>query len=260
MRTSFRHSFSATLALALAAAQIGLAQEVTKLNPVTQPNYTGVRVATAQGYADAKGHSYSVEDLALSQRIIVFVSESNFGRRVRVELAKFDDFLEPLRTCQTTPTKDCVIRTRTDGDLFIRVKSIDQAHAEYIVVVWAGAQSKAELPSLFTPSRGAVADKTGFPATSVPPTNPSDGAEQMTAKFFAYDASRQVLVVKDAVGTTFEFVLPSEAKLAVSGKDVRVAEYLKAHFNNLPYASDQQLRIGWKPSTSGKGRVIVAVR
>jgi hypothetical protein len=82
----------------------------------------------------------------------------------------------------------------------------------------------------------------------------------MTARFFAYDTGRKMLVVKDAVGTTFEFVLPNEATLAVAGKTVRAGEYLQAHFNNLPYASDQQLRIAWKPSANGKGRVVVSVR
>jgi hypothetical protein len=264
MRTTFRRSLFATfvfhLALALVARQIVLAQDVAKLQPIPNPKYPGIRIANAQGYTGPKGNSFSVPNLALSQPIIVYVSESNFGHRVRVDLAKFDDFLEPLRSCQTTPTKACVVRTRTDGDLFIRVKSLDQEQAEYFVVVWAGAESKVELPSLFTPSRGDVANKPNPQATAVSSTSDSDAPEQMTAKFFAYDAGRKMLVVKDAVGTTFEFALPSEARLAASGKVVRADEYLKAHFNNLPYASDQQLRIAWKPSASRNGRVVVEIR
>jgi hypothetical protein len=257
----YRFSTLSTLfGFALVAGQIALAQNVAKIEPVAHPKYPSIRIATAQGYTGPNGNSFSIANLALSQPIIIFVSESMFGHRVRVDLAKFDDFLEPLRTCQTTPTKACLVQTRTDGDLFIRVKSLDQAEAEYFVAVWEGAESKKELPSLFTPSRGATALNPASSATSVAPPNGAEVAEQMTAKFFAYNAGRKMLVVKDAVGTTFEFLLPSEAKLDASGKVVRADEYLKAHFDNLPYASDQQLQIVWKPSPSGKGRVVIDIR
>jgi hypothetical protein len=250
------------VALVLVAAQSVLAQgEAVKLQPVPDAKYPGVRVATAQGYTDKKGQAFSVTGLAVSQPILLYVSESTFGRRVRVDLAKFDDFLAPLRTCQTTPTGPCLIRTRTDEDLFVRVRSLDQEPIQYLVALWTGAESKVALPSLFTPGRAAAARPDSSAASVLPaaPKEPTAG-EQMTAKFFAFDTGRKMLVVKDAVGTSFEFALPIDASLTVSGTVVRAGEYLGTHFNNLPYASDQQLRIAWKPSANGKGRVVVAIR
>ncbi len=264
MRPCSRYSYfvaaSIHVAFALLGPQVSLAQEAATLKPVPHPKFPGVRVAVAQGSTDSKGQNFSVAGLAVSQPVIVYVSESTSARRVRVELADFDDFIVPLHTCQTTPAKACVFPTRTTGDLFVRVKSLDQEQAEYVVVVWAGEESKAALPSLFRPNRDAATARPDSPATSALPTRETGAAEQMTARFFAYDAGRKMLVVRDAVGATFEFVLPDEASLAVPGKVARVDEYLKAHFNNLPYAADQQLQIAWKPSASSKGRVVVAVR
>ena len=82
----------------------------------------------------------------------------------------------------------------------------------------------------------------------------------MTGKFFAFDVSRKTLIVRDAVGVRYEFIVRDDATLGVSGGLSRVDEYLRSHFNNLPYGVDQSLRISWKPSLDGKSRVAVSIR
>ena len=109
MRPCSRYSYfvaaSIHVAFALLGSQVSLAQEAATLKPVPHPKFPGVRVAVAQGSTDSKGQNFSVAGLAVSQPVIVYVSESTFARRVRVELADFDDFIVPLHTCQTTPPR-----------------------------------------------------------------------------------------------------------------------------------------------------------
>lgn len=250
------------LALAVAAPVPAAGQDPVKLQPVADSHYRGVRIATADGSANKQGQRFVVENLLVSQPIVIYVSELGFGQRVRIDLAKFGEFLEPLRTCETRPQEPCVIPTRTDGDVFVRVRAVGDKPADYALAVWVGEGWDEPLPSLFRPNL-ATTRATASPA---PTTRPAAGqtdvaaGERMTARFFAYDAVRRVLVVQDAVGTRFEFTVPDTATLTVSDRTVSAGEYLRTHFNNLPYASDQQLQITWKASSDKKGRVIVSLR
>jgi hypothetical protein len=255
-RCLMRHAIAIVLALATTnVATSAAAQERTTVALESNPTFPNARVALVSATTDAKGRDYHLGDLSVTQPVIVFVGEPEHNGRLRVELSKYSP-TTPERTCDTDAETPCTIQTRTDGSFTIRVKSRSEQEAPFELFVWVG-EPVGSLPSLFQPpANESVRSSAPRIASPVPPPG---GAEQVTGKYFAYDANTRALLLDDAVGTRLRFVLDDASVLIVGGERLRAIEYLSSHFNNLPYASAQRLRIAWKPSADAQSRVVVTI-
>jgi hypothetical protein len=78
-----------------------------------------------------------------------------------------------------------------------------------------------------------------------------------TGKFQSFNKVGRTLIVKDAIGTAFEFGVRDDTE--VTGSQ-RMDDYLDAHAGLTPWSSLQSLTISWKPSADGKKRIATSIR
>ena len=129
------------------------------------------------------------------------------------------------------------------------------------MVGWVAAPGQAAaaslLPTLTIP-----------PPRSTPASTPTSGQNlstasaeaQMSGRFESFNQVTRVLVVRDLVGVTFEFVLRDDTMLTTIAGARRFDEQLESNFNNHPWSQGQTLSIVWKPSADGTRRIAVSIR
>jgi hypothetical protein len=96
----------------------------------------GGKIAAFEGVTSDAQHRFVVQDLKITQPVLVMLTARNEGDDLQLQLAKYS-FDRPERTGSTKAERSQIFRIRTEGDLKIAVSG-PQAGMPYQLLVWTG--------------------------------------------------------------------------------------------------------------------------
>lgn len=142
------------------AADPPRAADVYPVELVADPAIRNGKVAAVEGTAGPSGQKLAIADLSVLQPVEVTL----FARDdddLRLDLSKF--ILDaPAKSLSTKGSGFATARFRTQGDLQLTVKS-PQGPRPYRLLVWAGNEVPAPVPSLFAAASGGETGSGGPP-------------------------------------------------------------------------------------------------
>lgn len=112
------------------------------------------KAGALSGRAGQEGHRIVTGNLSVVQPVTVLAIAADTAEPVRVDLVK-GRWDEALRSGTTDASGRLVLKTRTEGNLGILVRSASGNPASYVVAVWAGDEMPSEPAPIFTAARGA---------------------------------------------------------------------------------------------------------
>ncbi len=107
------------------------------------PTDQGVRLTGAYGQVNQKGHHFLIENLSIFEPVDIGVLIDDPSQPVVLELHKYR-FEDPLMTERTDEKGTLFTRIRTQGDLRIRVRAVNDAVVPYKLVIRIGKPIEPE--------------------------------------------------------------------------------------------------------------------
>lgn len=89
-------------------------------------------------------------------------------------------------------------------------------------------------------------------------SNPSPPRSELSGVFDSFNRQTRVLVIKDAIGTTFQFAVRDDTEIGPARE--RADDYLELNPSSIPWKIGQSLVVEWRPSADRQRRVAQSVR
>ena len=98
------------------------------------------------------------------------------------------------------------------------------------------------------------------PATALGlvPSSPSQPRSELSGVFESFNRQTRILVIKDAIGTTFQFAIRDDTTIGPARE--RADDYLELNPTTVPWRVGQSLSVEWRPSADRQKRVAQSVR
>ena len=141
------HSLLALLAALSLCATAGAQedQKSWKLEPSEMEGVEHGKVAIVKGEASARGDRFFLEHLNVMQPVAVYLLSEQGSDDLGLELAKYN-WQQPLRQARTSDGF-AVEELRTEGELRITVKALDEPEPYHLVVL-AGNEVRPPMPQV----------------------------------------------------------------------------------------------------------------